>query len=51
MLHTSQLASPDILQFELNSLDRKQKSEQSVVLLCDIWAKHEMDGPLTVIVK
>ena len=51
MLHTSDFACPDVLQFKLDSFNWKQKSEQSVIFLCDIWAEHKMDGPLAIIVQ
>ena len=51
MLHTSDFACPDVLQFKLDSFNWKQKSEQSVIFLCDIWAEHKMDGPLAIVVQ
>lgn len=37
MLRASNLASPDVLKVELNSLNGEQKSEESIVLFYNIW--------------
>ena len=51
MLHAAYFRCPDVLQFELDTLDRKQEAEEGVVLLGDVGAEHQVDWPLAVVVE
>ena len=50
VLHAANFLRPDVVQFELDALDWKQKTEEGIVLLSHVRAEHQVDRPLAVVV-
>ena len=49
MLHAANLLCPDVLQLQLNAFDWQKEAVEGIVLLMDVWAEHQVDGPVALV--